>query len=113
MGSTLEYLQSLYDEYQKPELEFNADCHDCRQRVKIICTLADNGKLEIEGGAIYKVEGIEKPFFKCDDCFKKEHQLRNYQPCEVYSRVVGYLSPRQRWNEGKQEEWKMRKNFKI
>ncbi len=35
------------------------------------------------------------------------------QTCEVYSRVVGYLRPVQQWNEGKQEEYKQRKEFKI
>ncbi|UYZ40542.1 MAG: anaerobic ribonucleoside-triphosphate reductase [Candidatus Methanospirare jalkutatii] len=33
--------------------------------------------------------------------------------CEVYSRVVGYLRPVSQWNAGKQEEFKMRKTFKI
>lgn len=33
--------------------------------------------------------------------------------CEVYSRVVGYIRPVNQWNEGKQEEWKDRKVFKI
>lgn len=32
---------------------------------------------------------------------------------EVYSRVVGYLRPVQSWNKGKQEEFKMRSNFKC
>jgi ribonucleoside-triphosphate reductase len=35
------------------------------------------------------------------------------QPCEVYSRVVGYLRPVMQWNEGKQQEFKDRKEFKI
>ncbi|MFA5178458.1 MAG: ribonucleoside triphosphate reductase [Candidatus Paceibacterota bacterium] len=35
------------------------------------------------------------------------------QPCEVYSRVVGYLRPVSQWNEGKQQEFKERKEFKI
>jgi len=34
------------------------------------------------------------------------------QKCEVYSRVVGYLSPISSWNKGKKEEWKDRKVFK-
>ncbi|MCD6233157.1 ribonucleoside triphosphate reductase [bacterium] len=34
-------------------------------------------------------------------------------PCEVYSRVVGYLRPVKQWNEGKQEEFKQRKEFKL
>ncbi|MCD6093400.1 MAG: ribonucleoside triphosphate reductase [Candidatus Omnitrophica bacterium] len=33
--------------------------------------------------------------------------------CEVYSRVVGYLRPVKQWNEGKKEEFKQRKAFKI
>jgi ribonucleoside-triphosphate reductase (formate) len=32
---------------------------------------------------------------------------------EVYSRVVGYLRPVNQWNEGKAEEFKVRKTFKI
>jgi anaerobic ribonucleoside-triphosphate reductase len=35
------------------------------------------------------------------------------QKCEVYSRVVGYLSPVSKWNKGKQEEFKDRKNYDI
>jgi ribonucleoside-triphosphate reductase len=35
------------------------------------------------------------------------------QPCEVYSRIVGYLRPVQQWNVGKQEEFKERKLFKL
>ena len=33
--------------------------------------------------------------------------------CEVYSRVVGYLRPVSQWNEGKVEEFKKRKTFKV
>lgn len=32
---------------------------------------------------------------------------------EIYSRVVGYYRPVQQWNEGKQEEFKQRKTFKL
>ena len=31
--------------------------------------------------------------------------------CEIWSRVVGYLRPVNRWNEGKAEEFKDRKPF--
>ena len=44
--------------------------------------------------------------FCCPQCTVK-------QPCEVYSRVVGYLRPVSQWNNGKQEEFKERKEFKI
>lgn len=33
------------------------------------------------------------------------------QKCEIYSRVVGYLSPVSEWNKGKKEEFIDRKNF--
>lgn len=33
--------------------------------------------------------------------------------CEVYSRVVGYLRPVQGWNEGKKEEFTLRKMMKV
>lgn len=33
--------------------------------------------------------------------------------CEVYSRIVGYLRPVSQWNEGKKEEFKLRKNFQA
>ena len=33
------------------------------------------------------------------------------QPCEVFSRVVGYYRPVQNWNKGKAEEFKERKEF--
>ncbi len=34
-------------------------------------------------------------------------------PCEVYSRVVGYLRPVQAWNQGKRQEFAERKEFKL
>lgn len=44
--------------------------------------------------------------FYCPQCTVK-------QPCEVYSRIVGYLRPVSQWNAGKQKEFKERKEFKI
>jgi len=35
------------------------------------------------------------------------------QPCEVYSRIVGYIRPVQQFNLGKQQEFKERKNYKV
>ena len=32
---------------------------------------------------------------------------------EIYSRVVGYLSPLERWNDGKTEEFAQRTNYKV
>ncbi|TET83780.1 MAG: ribonucleoside triphosphate reductase [Candidatus Nealsonbacteria bacterium] len=44
--------------------------------------------------------------FYCPKCTIK-------QPCEVYSRIVGYLRPVSQWNIGKKEEFKQRKEFKM
>ncbi|MBU3906401.1 anaerobic ribonucleoside-triphosphate reductase [Patescibacteria group bacterium] len=35
------------------------------------------------------------------------------QPCEVYSRVCGYLQPLQCWNDAKQAEFKDRQFFNL
>jgi len=42
--------------------------------------------------------------FECPDC-KAE--------CEVFSRIVGYLRPVKQWNDGKQSEFAMRKEYKV
>jgi ribonucleoside-triphosphate reductase len=34
-------------------------------------------------------------------------------PCEIYSRVVGYLRPVDQWNDGKQAEFSIRNTFKT
>lgn len=34
-------------------------------------------------------------------------------PCEVYSRIVGYLRPVQNWHQGKQQEFSERKTFQV
>jgi ribonucleoside-triphosphate reductase len=44
--------------------------------------------------------------FECPQCVVK-------QPCEVYSRIVGYLRPVQQWNKGKKEEYRQRQEYQI
>lgn len=44
---------------------------------------------------------------------KAEQDACHGTPCEVYSRVVGYLRPVQSWNKGKKEEFAMRKKFHV
>jgi hypothetical protein len=34
-------------------------------------------------------------------------------PCEVYSRIVGYLRPVQDWNKGKQQEFRDRATYDV
>ena len=35
------------------------------------------------------------------------------EKCEVFSRIVGYYRPVNLWNDGKTEEFKHRKTFKV
>ena len=44
--------------------------------------------------------------FTCPTCTDE-------QPCEVYSRIVGYLRPVQQWNKGKKAEYAQRKTFEV
>lgn len=44
---------------------------------------------------------------------KEEMKEVHGTPCEVYSRVVGYLRPVQSWNKGKKEEFAARKMFDV
>jgi len=44
--------------------------------------------------------------FKCPKCAIE-------QPCEVYTRVVGYLRPVAQFNAGKQQEYKDRKEYRV
>jgi len=49
---------------------------------------------------------ISGEHFKCPKCTVE-------QPCEVYSRIVGFYRPITEWNKGKQKEFHERKEFKI
>ena len=49
---------------------------------------------------------LEGEHFHCPKCTIE-------QPCEVYTRVVGYLRPVGQFNLGKQQEYRDRKEFKI
>lgn len=40
-------------------------------------------------------------------------QIEVRVPCEVYSRIVGYLRPVQNWNDGKKQEFKERMLFDL
>ncbi len=44
--------------------------------------------------------------FYCPKCIIK-------QPCEVYSRIIGYFRPVLQWNKGKRAEYDQRKTFNI
>ncbi len=76
-------------------------CHDCDRTLK-------------KGDEFVRFEKTEKEdLIKCRECYEKNPVMENYKECDVYSRVVGFHTPIQRWNKGKSEEWKDRKTFVV
>jgi ribonucleoside-triphosphate reductase len=60
---------------------------------------------------------ITPTFSICPACGYLDGEVPACPQCrsttEVYSRVVGYLRPVQQWNEGKQQEFRMRKTLTL
>ena len=83
-------------------------CHDCNKKAEIEAEEAKNGVF-----LTYDNAGTKINVFKCNDCYEKNKSLTDYQECEVYSRVVGYIRPVQQWHKGKKEEYEERKEFKT
>jgi ribonucleoside-triphosphate reductase len=75
-------------------------CNDCKEE------LVDNDEY-----MPYTV-GLNE-YFKCKECYEIDPVLRNFQECEIYSRVVGYIRPVSQWNNGKKEEYTDRKVYNI
>ena len=107
---TVERLHDLFDaNSEKGSLEWPGTCHDCQKAMMVTATAMADG-IHIQGGSVY--EPVPDRFFlKCDDCFKRDPVLRNFQDCEVYSRVVGYLRPVSQWNDAKAAEFRDRHTF--
>lgn len=83
-------------------------CWDCKKELKLKNNEIKNGKM-----LIYDNDGEKIEIFKCDQCFARDRTLKYYQPCEVYSRIVGYLRPIQQWNKAKFHEFFERKEYKL
>ena len=111
MKDDMKTIENYFNEAKSNHIQFQGDCHDCGKSVSVNADIDEDGSLVIDGGAVYFTEsGV---FMKCDDCFKKDLTLKNFQPCEVYSRVVGYLRPIQNYNPGKKSEFENRQDFKL
>ena len=113
---TLEELHNLFDREKTREIAFEGKCKDCQKEITVLINMQEDGFV-ITNGAVYKIhdseeyKGVEKFLIKCNECYEEEKLLTNYQECEVYSRVVGYLRPINQWNPGKLAEFKDRKMF--
>lgn len=94
------------------ELEMRGKCHDCEKDLSISVRLTDDDVLEIDHPFWYMFD-LDKCFAKCNECYEIEPMLKNFQPCEVFSRVCGYVRPVKQYNPGKQAEKAMRVDYKI
>ena len=90
------------------EIKEEKICRDCKADIKINEDVIENGVY-----LSYDNNGEKINIFKCNDCYAKNPSLTNYQPCEVYSRVVGYIRPIQQWHKGKKQEYGERKEFNM
>lgn len=107
---SLEIIEDMFFKENTGELEWEGVCHDCKKEVAVLAIDSPEGII-INGGAVYFPEKKEEAFLKCDSCFSIDPVLRNYQPCDVYSRVTGYLRPTNTWNNGKLSEFGFRKTY--
>lgn len=106
-------LKLLFETHKVGELEWVGKCRDCKTDTSVVARLSEEGQISVSGGAVYEPELCDETFLKCDECFSKDRTLKNFQPCEVYSRVVGYLRPIKQWNNSKRCEHSIRKYYKI
>jgi hypothetical protein len=106
----IERLHDLLDDDGR--ISFMGHCHDCGVECTVSARALEDG-IEIEGGAVYEPLEPLMHYIKCDACYSKNRTLSDYQDCEVYARVVGYLRPVKQFNEAKQAEFRDRVNFKV
>lgn len=86
----------------------NNACHDCGRKITI-------NNEEIENGVqlVYDNAGEKINILKCNECYAKNSSLTNFQKCEVYSRVVGYIRPVEQWHKGKRQEYGERVEYNM
>ena len=78
----------------------NVKCHDCSRDLE-----RDEEYMEYSSDIA--------DFVKCRKCHEEDPLLRDYQPAECYSRVVGYYRPVEQFNAGKKAEFADRVDFKV
>ncbi|NNF99743.1 MAG: hypothetical protein HKM93_10215 [Desulfobacteraceae bacterium] len=109
-GMSIERVWELIDNSTiKDNITWEGKCHDCETEVKVNA-IRKGDELQINGGSVYE-PAADRFLVKCDHCHEKDPVLTNYQSCEVYSRVVGYLRPVTQWNDAKRAEFDDRKMY--
>ncbi len=109
---TLEYLNKLFKESESPCIELIGPCQGCGTKVSLVIFQKEM-EVNGNGGMIIGRAYGDRPEFKCSACLEKDGGMISPQRTEVFSRVCGYLRPRQNYNPGKKAEFMERKNFKF
>lgn len=115
-GYVSEIIQKLSDKIGNHQYaDVGVTCCNCNEDFTIKLIRKSSTSIDIYGGVIAVVpdssstdSSEQKLLFKCDNCKDDTYFGRE---CEVYSRVVGYLRPVVSWNQGKQDEFKLRKVY--
>lgn len=92
----------------KNKMETNNICRDCGAELKV-----ENEEIQNGVFLVYDNAGEKINILKCNDCYAKNQALTNFQECEVYSRVVGYIRPVQQWHKGKKQEYNEREEYAM
>lgn len=99
-----------------PIFEFEGRCLDCQCPVTVTVVRVHDYSFaeyaetfEVYGGAVHGSPDNFK--LKCELCFSDDQHFGG--KCEVYSRVVGYLSSMKQWNKGRLAEFNSRKMMNM
>ncbi len=107
--NTAEFLKDLIG--KDKDVLLKGKCHDCGEPVEYLAYKNEEGGISCTGPFWHFDDSGN--FAKCVECYDKDPILRNFQKCEVWSRVCGYLRPVSAYNKGKKEEFKKRTYFKT
>ena len=102
-------IQSMYTGGTIFHIFLDEELADWRSAKRLVKKVAENTKIPYFT--------ISPTFSVCSDCGRLKGKVMKCPKCgkktEIYSRIVGYLRPVSRWNQGKTQEFKTRKTFKV
>lgn len=103
-------MQNLSDRMKDNQFAtLHVTCEDCCKPFDINLERTSSNQIDITNGVIGNRAG--QYLFKCPTCYALDKSFGT--PCDIYSRVVGFYRPVNGWNNAKQEEFKLRKEYKM
>lgn len=112
MANTKEFIDKLFKKSRKPCIELKGTCQKCKGEVSVVI-FKEGAEVSGNGGMVVGDRWGSKPEFKCSKCLEEDNGLISPTRCEVFTRVCGYLRPKQSFNPGKKVEFEQRKNFIV